>query len=58
MELPGLKSTTFQKFNMLKEFDSVDPESDHYWNEKVNRSSNPKHIQKLIGSGEKGLEAV
>ena len=39
MELAGLKSTKFQKFNMLKEFDSVDPESDHYWNEKVNISS-------------------
>ena len=29
--------SSFQNSNMFSQFDSVDPESDHHWNEKVNR---------------------
>ena len=28
--------TFLQKTNMFSQFESVDPESDHHWNEKVN----------------------
>ena len=33
----------FQNSNMFSQFDSVDPESDHHWNEKAKDIDRPKN---------------